>query len=144
MKTTFIAGQFDLIHPGYILAFKEAKAYGENLIVALHVDPSKERLSKIGPVHSLFERKLMLESMKEVDQILVYETEADLKLLLKIWKPHFRILGDEYKEKIEQITGYEIDKQNHTKYIFIDRSHRYSTTALKKKIYNQMKEYEND
>ena len=39
-----IAGNFDVIHPGYIKMFKEASSNCDCLIVLLHADPSIERL----------------------------------------------------------------------------------------------------
>ena len=42
-KIGFVAGAFDLIHPGYIKLFKYAKKYCDSLIVAIHQDPSIER-----------------------------------------------------------------------------------------------------
>ena len=34
-----IAGAFDVIHPGYIRMFKDAKTHCNHLTVALHEDP---------------------------------------------------------------------------------------------------------
>ena len=42
MKIGFLAGAFDVIHPGYIRMFKDAKTVCDYLIVGLHEDPSKE------------------------------------------------------------------------------------------------------
>jgi len=40
MKKGVIAGNFDVMHPGYIKMFKEASANCDCLIVLLHTDPS--------------------------------------------------------------------------------------------------------
>ena len=37
-----IAGAFDIYHPGYVQAFKEAKEHCDVLVVMLHTDPSIE------------------------------------------------------------------------------------------------------
>ena len=39
----FTAGNFDLLHPGYINCFKDAKRYCDKFLVFLHVDPSESR-----------------------------------------------------------------------------------------------------
>ena len=42
----FTAGNFDLLHPGYINCFKDAKNYCDKFIVFLQIDPSLHRKSK--------------------------------------------------------------------------------------------------
>ena len=83
MKKGVIAGNFDVIHPGYIEMFKEASANCDCLVVLLHTDPSIERPEKIKPILSVAERDEMLMSIKYVDNVFVYDTEADLLHLLK-------------------------------------------------------------
>ena len=39
-KTGVIAGNFDVIHPGYIKMFEECKSYCQNFVILLHTDPS--------------------------------------------------------------------------------------------------------
>ena len=41
-KKGIIAGAFDVIHPGYVRMFKDAKRHCNHLTVALHLDPSIE------------------------------------------------------------------------------------------------------
>ena len=55
-----IGGAFDIIHPGYIGMFKEAKEHCNHLTIALHKDPSTERIRKMPPVHSVEERTCLL------------------------------------------------------------------------------------
>ena len=52
-KTGFIAGTFDILHPGYISALQDAKDNCDYLIVGLHEDPSVERTGKFKPIFSL-------------------------------------------------------------------------------------------
>ena len=49
-KTGVIAGNFDVIHPGYIKMFKECKSYCQQFIILLHTDPSIERPEKLKPI----------------------------------------------------------------------------------------------
>ena len=79
MKVTgFIAGSFDLIHPGYIKMFDDAKTVCSHLIIGLQIDPTLDRPEKNKLVHTLEERKLILSSLKQVDEILVYDTEESI------------------------------------------------------------------
>jgi glycerol-3-phosphate cytidylyltransferase len=129
LKTGIIAGSFDVIHPGYIKMFSEAKKHCNHLTIALHEDPSKERKNKLTTILSTDERKEILLSIKYIDEVLTYKTENELENLLKINKFNVRILGDDYKDK--EITGRNFCD----KIIYIDRSHNWSTTKFKKMIY---------
>jgi cytidyltransferase-like protein len=50
IKRGVIAGNFDVLHPGYIAMFEECKKYCDRLIVCLHEDPSIERPEKLKPI----------------------------------------------------------------------------------------------
>jgi glycerol-3-phosphate cytidylyltransferase len=49
-KLGFTAGNFDILHPGYIYTFEEAKKHCDKLIIFLQRDPSLHRKSKYKPV----------------------------------------------------------------------------------------------
>lgn len=128
MKKGFIAGSFDIIHPGYIAMFKEAKEYCDCLAIGLQIDPTIERPEKIKPVLDYWDRFNILSSIKYIDFIYPYRLEDDLFDLLKKIKPDIRFLGDDYKNK--PITGQELNIPIH----YVDRSHGWSTTKFKKLI----------
>ena len=121
-----IAGAFDAIHPGYIYLFNECKQHCDYFLLLLHEDPSIERSEKMKPILSIKERKLILSSLRQIDEIITYKTEDDLLRILKNRKIDIRFLGDDYKEK--NFTGQELDIPIH----FLDRSHGWSTTKFKK------------
>lgn len=127
-KTGFVAGKFDLIHPGYIKLFKFAKKYCDFLIVAIHNNPSIERSNKFRPVHSLNERKMMIKSIKYIDKVISYNLEKDLIKILNKLPISVRFLDEEYKQK--KITGHDLD----IPVKWVPRKHSYSTTKLIKKI----------
>ena len=131
-KKGIIAGAFDIIHPGYVRLFKEAKEHCNHLTVALHEDPSMARPHKLKPVHSVDERKEILKSIKYVDDVVVYQAEETFLSYLKDYD--IRFLGDDYKD------GSYTGKNNPIDIIWLDRSHNYSTTKLKLKIYNSIHE----
>src|SRR5438477_2472547 len=103
------AGAFDLCHAGHMLMFEEARGVCDHLIVALHSDPSLDRPgSKNKPTMSVRERLIILKAVRYIDEIITYDTEADLYNLLKENKIGIdvRILGVEYKDK--QFTGSDL------------------------------------
>ena len=97
-KIGIVTGSFDLLHAGHINLFKKARQKCDELIVALHVDPSVERPEKNKPIESILERTIKLGNCKWVDEIFVYETEADLYLLFKYVNPNVRFLGSDSQD----------------------------------------------
>ena len=123
-----IAGNFDVIHPGYIYMFNECKKHCDILLLLLHDDPSIERPEKIKPILSLEERIMVLSSLNQIDQIITYQTESDLYEILKKTKIDIRFLGEDYRDK--PFTGDDLEIPIH----YLDRSHGWSTTKFKKLI----------
>lgn len=130
----FTCSCFDLFHAGHILMLKEAAEQCDWLIVGLQTDPTIDRPEKMKPIQSVYERYIQLQACKYVNEIVVYDTEADLLNVLKSLNIDTRILGEEYKEK--DFTGRHLDMA----FYFNKRSHDYSSTELKKRIYNSLKE----
>jgi len=129
LKTGFIAGSFDLVHPGYIKMFEDAKRVCDFLIVALHDDPSSERPHKNKPVQTVKERGIILGAIKHIDDIVCYKTEDDLYNLLQELRPDVRILGSDYKSN-PNYTGYDLNIPIY----FHSRDHRWSCSELKSRI----------
>lgn len=127
-----IAGNFDVIHPGYIHLFTECKRYCDHLIVLLHTDPTIERPEKCKPILSVFDRCIILNSLKQIDEIKTYETEAELLELIESIPVDIRFLGDDYIGK--RFTGDHLEIPIH----YINRDHGWSTTKFKKLIANEI------
>lgn len=135
----FTASAFDLCHAGHMLMLKEAKEVCDYLIVALHDDPSD--VSDLGyrlvtgnkpknrPIMSLEERRIILEGIKYVDEIIIYRTETELYNLLQTLKFDVRILGSDWKGK--EYTGWDLP---HKAY-FHERSHNFSTSELRERVH---------
>tara|TARA_Y100000004_G_scaffold58191_1_gene64820 strand:- start:18 stop:467 length:450 start_codon:yes stop_codon:yes gene_type:complete len=128
----FTAGNFDLLHPGYINCFKDAKRYCDKFLVFLHVDPSESRWNKYKPVIPVYDRYKALMAIRYIDEVYTYQTEEELYELIKFWKPDIRILGEDYIGRTD-FTGYDLPP----KIIYTTRSHGWSTTKLKDLITKQ-------
>ena len=123
-------GSFDLCHYGHVLMFEECKEYCDYLIVGVQSDPSIDRPEKNTPIQSHKERLGLINSIKFVDEAKPYNTEKDLIDILKELKPDIRILGADHKGT--KFTGHELG----IKCVFNSRDHGYSTTELRKRVYN--------
>ena len=130
-KIGFTAGNFDLLHPGYIYTFETAKQHCDYFIVFLQKDPSLNRKSKYKPVIPLYERYKTLMSIQYIDEVFIYQTEEELLGLIDIFKPDIRILGEDYLGK--DFTGKELPIE----VIYTTRSHGWSTTKIKDLITKQ-------
>ena len=128
-----IAGNFDVIHPGYIKLFKEGKENCDYFTILLHSDPTIERPNKLKPILSVEERIEVLYSIKYIDQIKVYTYENELIELLKNEEFNVRFLGNDYINK--DFTGKNLNIPIH----YISRNHGWSTTKFKKLITESFK-----
>ena len=127
--TGIIAGNFDVIHPGYIEMFNEMKKHVNEIHVLLHNDPSLDRPEKIKPLLSLAERKMTLMALKGITEVSPYNSEEELLKLISVINPEIRFLGEDYINRTDY-TGYGLPP----KIIFLSRNHGWSTTKFKNLI----------
>ena len=127
--TGIIAGNFDVIHPGYILMFNQMKKYVNEIHVLLHTDPSLDRKEKIKPLLSVKDRKMTLLALKGITNVSSYNSEEELLKLIIDINPEIRFLGDDYKNRTDY-TGYGLSPE----IIFLKRDHGWSTTKFKNLI----------
>lgn len=131
-KIGFTCSAFDLLHAGHIMMLKEAKDQCDYLIVGLQDDPSIDRPEKSRPIQSLTERLTQLGAVKYVDQIYIYQTEADLMELLQNLPIDRRIVGMDHYGK--DFTGLEWCLNNKIDIYYNRRDHSFSTTELRQRI----------
>ena len=128
MKKGFVAGNFDVIHPGYIKMFTECKTNCDHFTILLHSDPSIERPEKLKPILTLDERIEVLSSIKYIDDIQSYTYESELYELIIRGEYSVRFLGDDYLGK--SFTGDDLNISIH----YLNRDHGWSSTKFKKLI----------
>ena len=134
MKIVFNCSSCDLFHAGHVTMMKMEKQMCDYLIVALQVDPTIDRPGvKNKPTQSVYERYVQLQGCKYVDEILVYETEADLLNLIQTQTVHIRFLSEEYKDR--DFTGKQYCIDNGIELYFHMRRHQYSSTELRNRVY---------
>jgi len=129
----FTASTFDLLHVGHVVMLEEAKRHCDYLIVGLQIDPTLDREHKNAPIQSIVERQIQLSAIKYVDEIVIYNTEADLEDLLLTLPINVKVMGEEYKGK--DFTGKQICKDRGIKLIYNGRDHSFSSTSLRKRVY---------
>jgi len=134
MKIGFNCSCFDLFHAGHVTMLKMEKELCDYLKVALQVDPTIDRPGlKNKPVQSIYERYSQVQACKYVDEILLYDTEADLLNLIKSQTMHIRFLSEEYKDR--DFTGKQYCVDNGIELHYHIRQHTFSTSELRNRVF---------
>lgn len=101
----FTNGCFDILHKGHITYLQQAAALGEHLIIGLNADESVKKLKGEGrPVNSELDRAFMLNSLRCVDEVVIFNEETPLELL-KCLEPDILVKGGDYS--VEDVIGKE-------------------------------------
>jgi glycerol-3-phosphate cytidylyltransferase len=133
LKVGITFSTFDLFHAGHVAMLAEAKNHCDYLIAALQTDPTIDRPdTKNPPIQSIVERQIQLSTNRNVDEVVIYQTEKDLEDLLLILPIDVRILGIEYAEK--DFTGREICYDRGIEIVFNGRDHSFSSSSLRKRV----------
>jgi D-beta-D-heptose 7-phosphate kinase/D-beta-D-heptose 1-phosphate adenosyltransferase len=129
MKTIWCNGTFDVLHPGHIELFKVAKSLGDKLVVAIDSDEKiKKDKGADRPINSLESRKAILEAIKYIDIVIVFNTAKELARLIALYTPDIIVLGDDWREK--EVIGADIAKEVR----FLPRVGEYASSDIISKI----------
>ena len=124
---------FDMLHAGHIAMLSEAKNHCDYLICGLQTDPTIDRPeTKNPPIQSIVERQIQLAACRYVDEVVVYQTEQDLRDLLLILPVDVRVLGVEYQH--QNFSGYEECGMRGIELVFNGRDHSFSSSSLRKRV----------
>lgn len=94
----FANGVFDILHHGHIEMLKWAKSLGGWLVIGINSDDSVRFLKGPGrPVNSAWDRKSVLQSLRFVDEVIVFEERTPARLLSEIG-PEIVVKGAEWTE----------------------------------------------
>ena len=124
-KIIWTNGCFDVLHRGHIELFKYAKSLGDRLYVGIDTDEKVKRdKGKDRPVNKLNDRKFLLESIKYIDKVFIFNDREDLESLIKMSEPDVMVIGSDWKGKT--VVGEQYTKN----LVFFDRIEGYSTTNI--------------
>lgn len=105
-KVVMTTGCYDIIHAGHIRHLERARALGSKLIVALNSDVSVSSLKgATRPINSQAQRKTVLEALRCVDEVRIFDGENAIPLIEEI-KPTILACGYGYTE--DTIVGKEV------------------------------------
>lgn len=121
----FVNGTFDVLHPGHLDLLNYAKSLGDFLLVAIDSDQrvaSKKGLDR--PLNPQQNRKALLENLRAVDAVEVFNSDQELTNLVKTFSPDIMIVGSDYQNKT--VIGSEHARQLR----FYTRSTPHSSTQV--------------
>lgn len=130
MIKVFANGCFDLLHTGHVNLLNFAKSLGDYLIVGLNSDLSVKSIKgSARPINNEKDRKFLLENLKCVDEVVIFNESTPLELIKNI-KPDIIVKGGDYKE--QNVVGYGL-----CKIVIFNYIDGYSTTKTIKSISNR-------
>jgi D-beta-D-heptose 7-phosphate kinase/D-beta-D-heptose 1-phosphate adenosyltransferase len=122
MKQIFVNGTFDILHPGHVQLLNYARSQGDSLLVAIDSDRRVRELKGNGrPVNTAHDRKFMLEHLRSVDSVWIFDSDQELEDICRLHNP-VMVKGSDYRGR--SIIGQQYCKE----IIFYDRIEPYSTT----------------
>ena len=128
----WLNGSFDVLHSGHIKLFRIARMLaGSNGTVFVGTDTDERIFTYKGPtrpINNLQDRVLMLSSIKYIDHVLPFASNAELEAHISAIMPDYMVIGDDYRGK--DIIGSQFIK----KIIYVERDGK-STSALVDRIY---------
>jgi rfaE bifunctional protein nucleotidyltransferase chain/domain len=131
-KIVFTNGCFDILHSGHVMYLNEAKAQGELLFVGLNSDASVKRLKgEERPINSEIDRKIVLENLKAVDFVEIFNEDTPLELIQAV-NPMMLVKGGDWTA--DQIVGSDHVMKNGGQVRSLSFKDGYSTTKIIEKI----------
>lgn len=124
-KIVWINGCFDVLHYGHFKLIQYAASFGGKLIIGIDSDERvKELKGEDRPFHTQEQREYNLRQIKGVGEVVVFNSENELRNILEYLEPHIFVIGSDYINK--PIIGGEFAKEIK----FFDRIEGLSTTKL--------------
>lgn len=122
-KIVLANGLFDILHVGHIRYLREARNYGDILLVAINSDKSVRALrGEKKPIINEQDRAYLVSGLEMVDYVTIFD-ETSVENILRIVKPHVHAKGTDYtkdnvpEKELAKELGIEIiiagDEKNH-------------------------------
>lgn len=124
MRKIWTNGCFDVLHIGHIKILEEAKSRGDYLIVGIDSDERVKTLKgKNRPYNTENDRKLFLESIRYVDEVVIFKSEIQMEDFILNLKIDEIVVGEEYRNR--KVIG-----SKYAQVYFFPRIGEYSTSKI--------------
>ena len=126
-KRVWVNGCFDILHEGHFELLRFAATFGD-VYIGIDTDLRVRKLKGPGrPVNNELFRADILSELRFIKKVFIFDTDFELRSIVKKIKPDFLVIGSDYKDKT--IIGAESEK----KIVFYEKTN-HSTTSIIEKI----------
>ena len=116
-------GTFDIVHVGHLRMLNYARSLGDYVLVCIDSDQRvKDIKGSTRPVNTQQERKELLESLRAVDEVKIFDTSEELANILQEYNADIMVKGSDWQNK-----GY-IGQKHCKQTEWFSRIDGYSTT----------------
>lgn len=106
MTMVFTNGCFDILHRGHVDYLRRSAELGIRLVVGLNSDASVRRLKQgRRPINNQEDRKIVLESLRWVDEVIIFDDDTPYKLIKTI-RPDIITKGGDYRP--QDVVGHDL------------------------------------
>lgn len=127
-KIVFTNGCFDLVHAGHVSSFRQARAYGDVLILGVNSDASIKRIKgEHRPIVDQDSRLKLLEALDMVDYLVLFEEDTPQTLIEQIC-PDVMVKGKDWEGKA--VAGGDFVRAHGGTVEFIELEQGLSTTRI--------------
>ena len=123
MKKVMTFGSFDILHEGHKSYLKEAKSFGDYLIVVVARDSNIEKFKGRKPKHGEDSRLSELKNLEIVNEALLGNSE-DIFKVLEEQKPDIIVLGYDQSTATEEKIKEELNKRGLSAEVKRAKSHK--------------------
>lgn len=97
MIKVVVNGTFDIVHTGHLRMLNYAKTIGDYVLVCIDTDRRTQELKGPNrPINTQEERKFLLECLRSVDEVQLFDSDEELLEIFKIYQPDIMVKGSDY------------------------------------------------
>lgn len=132
-------GTFDILHIGHVNLFKQARKYGDKLIVVVARDINVKKNKKLKTLFTEKERVEVLKNIKLIDQVVLGNKSNPYQIIKKI-NPDIIALGYDQREYIDKLENFLQKNNLEIKIIRLKpyKKHKYKSHKIRKEIESKL------
>ena len=101
-KRVMVFGTFDVLHPGHLNFFQQAKKYGQELIVVIARDRTVESVKGRLPLNSEKDRCQLVRQFNLVTKAVLGDLKDQMKAISQ-YRPHIVCLGYDQQAFVKEL-----------------------------------------